>query len=88
MEQNKGVSLNVSLSPYSNRVISVFKGYCDLKSKQEALNKFVEVFGKTIIPTKEKEVKNEVIEEILNLSKDKEKNSVVVTFEELDKMMM
>jgi len=80
------VSLNVKLSPYSNRVIGVFKEYFGLKNKQEALNKFIEAYGQQIIADDNREVRDEIVNEVLKMSKNKAKNSHVVSFEYLDSL--
>ncbi len=87
MSLSCNVSLNVSLSPYSNRVIGVFKEYYGLKNKQEALNKFIEIYGQNIIPDENREINDNLVADILAMSKNKKKNYVKIDLEDLDKYM-
>ena len=61
------VSARVELKPYSNRGISVVKAKYDLKDKSEALNKFIELYGKEEV---EPEVKESYVKKILTLEKN------------------
>lgn len=57
------VAINTSVNEYTNRVIGVIKEKYGLKDKGEALNKFAEMCGGEFV---EKEVKEEVIREMIN----------------------
>lgn len=61
------VSARVELKPYSNRVISVVKAKYDLKDKSEALNKFIELYGREEV---EPEVKENYVKKILTLERN------------------
>ncbi len=61
------VSARLELKPYSNRVISVVKAKYDLKDKSEALNKFIELYGREEV---EPEVKESYVKKILTLERN------------------
>ena len=61
------VDARVSLSNYSNRVISVVKAKYDLKDKSEALNKFVEMYG---VEEVEPEVKDSYLKKIFEIEEE------------------
>lgn len=56
------IAINAAVNDYTNRVIGVIKEKYGLKDKGEALNKFAELYGDEFV---EKEVKEEVIKEVI-----------------------
>lgn len=56
------VTLNLKVTDYSNRVLGVVKEKYGFKDKSQALNKLLDLYGQDFV---EKEVKEEVIKEML-----------------------
>jgi len=79
------VSFRADISEYSSRVLGVVKEKYGLKDKTEALNKFAEMFGEEFV---EKELKEEFVNEILEITKSEEKKHSRrrMTLKELDKL--
>ncbi len=57
------VTLNLKVTDYSNRVLGVVKEKYGFKDKSQALNKLLDLYGQDFV---EKEVKEEVIKDMLN----------------------
>lgn len=79
-------SMNIAVNEYTNRVLGVVKEKFGLKDKGEALNKFADMFGEEFV---DKEVKDEVIKEIIKGCEAWEKKYKFkrkMTIEELDKL--
>ena len=60
---SKSVAVNLKVNDYTNRVLGVVKEKYGFKDKGIALNKFAELYGSEFV---EKEVKDEVIKEIID----------------------
>ena len=60
---SKSVAVNLKVNDYTNRVLGVVKEKYGFKDKGIALNKFAELYGSGFV---EKEVKDEVIKEIID----------------------
>ena len=60
-------NLNIKVDDYSNRVLGVIKEKFGLNDKGDALNKFASMYGSEFV---EKEVREEVIKEILDMDKN------------------
>jgi len=60
------VLARVSLTKYSNRVLSVVKARYDLQTKSEALNKFIEEHGEEEV---EKEATDNYMKKMLEIEK-------------------
>ncbi|MDP2974459.1 MAG: DUF2683 family protein [Candidatus Diapherotrites archaeon] len=58
------VDARVSLSKYSNRVLTVVKAKYDLRDKSDALNKFIETYGDNEL---ELEVKESYVKKLLGI---------------------
>ncbi|MFH0954763.1 MAG: hypothetical protein V1777_01520 [Candidatus Micrarchaeota archaeon] len=58
----KTVTMNVTVSEYTNRVVGVVKEKYGLKDKGKALDKFAELCGDEFV---EREVKEEVVKEVI-----------------------
>ncbi|MBN2127749.1 MAG: DUF2683 family protein [Candidatus Diapherotrites archaeon] len=81
---SKNVTLNLKVNAYGNRVLGVIKEKFGLKDKSEALNKILDLYGDEFV---EKEVKDEVILDIINdVEEMKKKNTKPISFDELDKL--
>ena len=61
------VDARVSLSKYSNRVLSVVKAKYDLSDKSQALNRFIEAYGENEL---EPEVKESYVKKLLEIEED------------------
>jgi len=61
------VDARVSLSKYSNRVLSVVKAKYDLHDKSQALNRFIEAYGENEL---EPEVKESYVKKLLEIEED------------------
>ena len=61
------VDARVSLSKYSNRVLSVVKAKYDLDDKSQALNRFIEAYGENEL---EPEVKESYVKKLLRIEED------------------
>ncbi len=59
-------SARVILEPYSNKVLNVVKAKYELKDKSEALNKFIEMYGKQEV---EPEVKDSYVKKVIGIEK-------------------
>jgi len=59
-------SARVVLEPYSNKVLNVVKAKYELKDKSEALNKFIEMYGKQEV---EPEIKDSYVKKVLGIEK-------------------
>jgi len=79
------VFARIKIDDYANRVLNVVKAKFDLKDKSEALNKFINMFGKEII---ENEPKDEYIKKIIEINKKhlRKYNKRKMTLKELDKL--
>lgn len=79
------VSYRADISEYSNRVLGVIKEKYGLKDKTEALDKFAELYGEEFV---EKELKEEFVNEILEITRDEEKKHSKrrMTLKQLDKL--
>lgn len=62
----KTVTMNVKVEDYTSRVLGVVKEKYGLNDKAEALDKFVEMYGEEFV---EREVREEVIKELIESSK-------------------
>jgi len=67
---NVHVSMNLKVNEYANRVLGVIKERFGLRNKDEALDKFAEMFGEEFV---EKEVKDELITQMIKDCEDWEK---------------
>jgi len=61
------VDARVSLSKYSNRVLSVVKAKYDFNDKSQALNRFIEDYGENEL---EPEVKESYVKKLLKIEED------------------
>lgn len=57
-----GVNMNVRVKPYTARVLGVIKEKYGLRNKDQALDKFAEMYGEEFA---EQEIKEEVIRDII-----------------------
>ena len=79
------ISARVKLNNYSNKILGIIKLKFDLHDKSEAVNKFVEIFGETIL---EEEVSDDYLAKVISLTKkhlEKYKNKKM-SLAELDKL--
>ena len=79
-------SMNINVNEYTNRVLGVVKERFGLKDKAEALNKFTEMHGEEFV---EKEVRDEVVEEMIRDCEKWEKKYKFkrkMSLKELDKL--
>ena len=78
------INFRAEIEEYTNRVLGVVKEKYGLKDKSEALDLFADMYGEDFV---EHEVKEEVITEILEMSKEyHEKGAKPMSFEELDEL--
>lgn len=79
------VSMNVRINDYTSRVLGVIKEKYGLKDKGKALDKFADMCGEEFV---EKEVKEEVIKEVIESCNRhiKKYGFRTTTLKELDKL--
>ena len=78
--------MSITVNEYTSRVLGVIKEKYGLKDKAEALDKFAEIYGNEFV---EKDVKDEVIKEMISDSEKWEKKHNFkrkVSLAELDKL--
>jgi recombinational DNA repair protein (RecF pathway) len=54
-----GVTLNLKIDEYGNRVLGVIKAKYGLNDKSQALNKFLDLYGEEFV---DKQVKQEIVD--------------------------
>ena len=79
------VTLNLHVDDYTNRVLGVIKEAFGLKSKSEALQKFIQMYGQEFL---HEQVSEEVARELTALADAQIKKYGMrkMTFKELDKL--
>ncbi len=80
------VSMSINVNEYTSKVLGVIKEKFGLKDKAQALDKFAEMYGEEFV---DREVKDEVIEEMIKSSREWEKRYKFkrkMTLKELDKL--
>lgn len=78
--------MSINVNEYTNKVLGVIKEKFGLKDKAQALDKFAEMYGEEFV---DREVRDEVIEEMIKSSREWEKRYKFkrkMTLKELDKL--
>ncbi|MEK6954776.1 MAG: hypothetical protein AABX01_07220 [Candidatus Micrarchaeota archaeon] len=80
-----GISMNLKVSNYTARVLGVIKEKYGLRNKDEALDRFAQMYGDEFA---DREVKEEVIRDVLRSVDQHVKKYGLkpMTFDELDKL--
>ncbi len=79
-----GVTLNLKVTEYGNRVLGVVKEKFGLRDKSEALKKFLDMYGEEFV---EREVREDVVLKVIKEAEAMEKKGLKpMTFEELDRL--
>ena len=79
-------SMSITVNEYTSRVLGVVKEKFGLKDKAQALDKFADMYGEEFV---DKEVKEEVVEEMIRDCEGWEKKHKFkrkMTLKELDKL--
>lgn len=69
--EDQMVSARVSLNPYANKVLGIFKLQLDLRDKSEALNKFIDLYGGEIV---QKEATDKYFKKVMKIADKHFKN--------------